>query len=136
MSEFWTFANAKRGYAEAMKPVVDPAGWTEADADAISRCIYPFSSQERQEVLEAVEHFLSKGLAVEDVSRENFPLPRVSKVLADVRKELTDGRGIVMLRHFPLRRSTARARQSPISALAATSAIACRRIAMVTFSAM
>lgn len=102
MSQFWTFAAAQRGYAEAMKPVADPAGWTEADAEAISRSIYPFSSQDREEVLEAIETFLSKGLAVEDVNRENFPLPRVEKVLADVRRELTDGRGIVMLRDFPV----------------------------------
>ena len=102
MLDFWTFPTARRQPAEAMKPVVDPAGWTELDADAIARCIYPLGERDRREVIDAVATFRAKGLSVEEVSRENFSLPRLSEVLADVRRELTDGRGIVMMRNFPV----------------------------------
>jgi hypothetical protein len=41
---------------------------------------------------------------VVDVAHENFPLKNFADVLADVRRELTDGRGIVMMQNFPLER--------------------------------
>jgi hypothetical protein len=42
------------------------------------------------------------GIPVVEVCRDNFPLDRFAGVLADVRRELMDGRGIVMLRNFPV----------------------------------
>ena len=38
------------------------------------------------------------------VSRDNFPLKALADVLTDVRRELIDGRGIVMLQSFPIDR--------------------------------
>ena len=45
-----------------------------------------------------------KAFAIVDVRRENFPLQHFGEVLADVRRELMDGRGIVMMQNFPLDR--------------------------------
>jgi hypothetical protein len=45
-----------------------------------------------------------EGVALVDIAREHFPLRAFGDVLADVRRELMDGRGIVMMRDFPLDR--------------------------------
>src|SRR5207245_2809654 len=43
-------------------------------------------------------------VAIVDIKRESFPLTAFGDVLTDVRRELLDGRGIVMMQNFPLDR--------------------------------
>ncbi|MBN9619354.1 MAG: TauD/TfdA family dioxygenase [Actinobacteria bacterium] len=42
------------------------------------------------------------GIGLRDITRENFPLPTLGPVLADVVTELVDGRGFVLLRGVPI----------------------------------
>src|SRR5262249_56887728 len=44
------------------------------------------------------------SIPVEAVNRNNFPLKGLAEVMTDVRSELLDGRGIVMLQGFPIER--------------------------------
>src|SRR5262249_150817 len=53
---------------------------------------------------EAIAAARRKGVAVGDIAREHFPLKAVGEGLTDVRHELMDGRGIVMMQDFPLDR--------------------------------
>jgi hypothetical protein len=70
----------------------------------VGRWSYRLSEQDRAELVEAAEAARRKGIALEEVSRGNFRLSGFAEILADVRRELLEGRGIVMLQNFPVER--------------------------------
>ncbi len=102
MPDFRTFATARRIPAQPMLPVTDPAGWTAETLGSVDNFSYVLTDGDRREIREAVDAFKRKGMAREQMTREAFPLPSLSRILADVHRELLDGRGIVMLRNFPI----------------------------------
>ncbi|MPZ39058.1 MAG: TauD/TfdA family dioxygenase [Rhizobiales bacterium] len=84
--------------------VVDPAAWRAADLTRLDDWSYRLSDEDCDEVAAAVHDVQRRGVAPENVTRENFPLGGFAEILRDVRRELTDGRGMVMLQGFPLDR--------------------------------
>ena len=50
----------------------------------------------------AIAEVRRRGVAIVEIDRDAFPLDGFADVLADVKRELTDGRGIVMLQNFPV----------------------------------
>jgi hypothetical protein len=104
MGDFRSFAYGKRLPAAAMEPVVDPAAWSPETLGGLDEFSYLITDREAEEMAAAVAAFRRRGVPIEGVDRENFPLNRFADVLADVRRELIDGRGLVMLRNFPLQR--------------------------------
>jgi hypothetical protein len=102
MSEFRTFHNSKRGNAIPMQPVDDPAGWLPQSLGPVEDWAYRFSAQDRAEIIRAVEKFRRTGDSLVNVSRKNFPIETLAEIMGEVRKELLDGRGMVMMRNFPI----------------------------------
>ena len=104
MGDFRSFKTARRGPARPMQPVTDPAGWSPETLTDVSRWRYRITDRDADELAAGIAAVREKGVAVVDVSREHFPLKAFAEVLSDVRHELMDGRGIVMMRDFPLDR--------------------------------
>jgi hypothetical protein len=104
MSDFRTFNHAERQPAVALQPVVDPAGWDADELRDVSRWSYRLTDRDVDELLAAIAAYRRTGIPIADVSREHFPLQDFANVLNDVRRELVDGRGIVMLQGFPVER--------------------------------
>jgi hypothetical protein len=104
MGDFRTFHTARRASAVAMQPVVDPAGWTAEELKDVSRWSYRITASDADELANAVETVRRNGVAMVDIHKDDFPLKAFAGVLADVRRELMDGRGIVMMQAFPLTR--------------------------------
>jgi len=104
MADFRSFLHSKRIAAEPMQPVIDPAGCTSETLGNLDDFSYAITDRDADELVAGVAAFRRHGAPIEEVSRENFPLQRFTGVLADVRRELIDGRGLVMLRNFPLQR--------------------------------
>lgn len=102
MTGFRTFLTARREPAVRLRPVVDPAGWDPDSLGNVARWSYRFSPRDAGELVDAVARVRAAGIAPERIERDHFPLPTLSAVMADVRRELTDGRGIVMLQGFPI----------------------------------
>jgi hypothetical protein len=71
------------------------------------------SAAEIEEVLAAVADTEAQGLAMLDITRENFSVPGFAAALADIHDEIMDGRGFALIRGLPLegrsRDQTARA---------------------------
>lgn len=104
MGDFRSFKTAKRLPAVAMQRVVDPADWSPASLKDVASWSYRLSELDADELADGVAAARRASVAVVDVSRESFPLQSLGEVLADVRRELMDGRGIVMMQNFPLDR--------------------------------
>lgn len=104
MGDFRSFKTARREQAAPMKPLVDPAGWTADALRDVSSWSYRINDADAGELEAAVAAVRRKGVAMVDVRKEDFPLNAFADVLVDVRRELMDGRGIVMMQGFPLDR--------------------------------
>ena len=104
MGDFRTFQSSGRGTAKPMEPVVDPAGWAPEDLRDVANWSYRISEREADELAAGIAAVRRQGVPIVEVARENFPLAGFAAVLADVRRELMDGRGIVMLQNFPVER--------------------------------
>jgi hypothetical protein len=103
MKDFRTFKNAKRLPAKAMSPVIDPAGWIPHSLGDVENWCYHLTDSDADALIDAANQVRDKNIPLEEVSKENFMLNGTFRgVLADVREELRNGRGIVMLRNFPV----------------------------------
>jgi hypothetical protein len=98
---FRTFDRSKRGFAFPMKRLNDPAGWAPQALTNVSDWSYRLTEDDVAEVLEATARAKRAGIQPAQLKQADFPLERFAQVLADVRRELIDGRGIVMMQGFP-----------------------------------
>ncbi len=104
MGDFRSFKTARREAAAPMKPLVDPAGWTAASLKDVASWSYQITDADAEELSAAVATARRSSTAMVDIGKPDFPLRAFGEVLADVRRELMDGRGIVMMQNFPLDR--------------------------------
>jgi hypothetical protein len=102
--DFRTFHLKKRLPAVPMQPVVDPAEWSAQSLGPVREWAYRLTDRDQDELLAAVDHFRELALPLPAVDRASFPLPKLKDVLADIRRELIEGRGIVMVQGFPVDR--------------------------------
>ena len=102
MSDFRTYHLARRVPAVAMQPVIDPAGWEPGSLGPVEDWAYRITDRDQDELVAAVAEFRRRGLPLPEVGQDSFPLPTLKAVLADIRRELIDGRGIVMVQNFPV----------------------------------
>jgi hypothetical protein len=87
-----------------MQPVIDPAGWAPDSLGPVKDWAYRISEDGQEELIAAVDEFRKRRLPLPEVNKENFPLNKLKGVLADIRRELIDGRGMVMVQNFPIDR--------------------------------
>ena len=102
MSDFRSFVTASRSPAEPMRPVVDPAGWSPDHLKDLTNWSYRISAADADDLATGVAAVRRKGIALVDIRCDDFPLRHFGDVLLDVRRELMDGRGIIMMQNFPL----------------------------------
>lgn len=102
MDGCWTYAKARREPAVRMQPVVDPAGWSPDTLGPVESWAYQITAEDRAELRMALDAFRRTGLSRVEVTRATFPLERLAGLLAEVRRELIDGRGMVMIQGFPI----------------------------------
>ena len=102
MTAFPTYKTARREPAVPQKPVVDPAGWEPREVRDVDRWSYHLTETDVGELMDGVAGIRRAGVAIESIGPENFPLHHLAAALQDVRKELSDGRGIVRLRGLPI----------------------------------
>jgi hypothetical protein len=83
--------------------ITGPSAWTGADMSTReSEWSYRLSPLEIAEIETAVATVRQRGLALADITRDDFPLPTLGPVLERLRAEVLDGRGFVLLRGMPV----------------------------------
>lgn len=88
--------------AEPMQPLVDPAGWTADELAASDDWIYELSTAEKEDIRKAVARIEQQGLAILDITRNDFPLPDFDAGLEALYDELLEGRGFFLMRGVPV----------------------------------
>lgn len=102
MGDFRSFRTARRMAARSLEPVIDPAGWSPESLGDADDWSYLITDRDVTEMRDAVDAVRRNGVAIADVDCTTFPLKGFSEILRDVKRELDDGRGIVMMRNFPV----------------------------------
>jgi Taurine catabolism dioxygenase TauD, TfdA family len=102
MADFRSFKTSRRLRAAPMQPVVDPAGWEPEALCQVEDWSYKITARDVAELKDGIAEVRRRGVPIVEVAREDFPLKDFADALGDVRRELTDGRGIVMLQNFPV----------------------------------
>lgn len=81
----------------------EPGAWTRADiagkADVFS---LDLSAAERAELDAALATVRARGLAMEAIGKADFPLPGLGRRLAVLAHEVEEGRGLALVRGFPV----------------------------------
>lgn len=81
-----------------------PCAWKSDDLEKDTSWIRALSDAEVAELEAALETSKAKGLAGHAVAKTEFPLPTLGPALDEIVDELEFGRGIVLLRGFPVDR--------------------------------
>jgi hypothetical protein len=92
----------KRQPAEALKPVIDPAGWNSAEIASDESWVYRFPEHEISEIMDAAEKLESSGKDLVATGRDDFALSKTGKTFAAIYEELKNGRGFVQMRGLPV----------------------------------
>ena len=85
-----------------LQPLVDPAGWTAEELAANDHWIFELDQSDTNDIRDAVAAAEQDGCEIKDIRREDFVLPKLAKGLRDVRDELLNGRGFVLIRGVPV----------------------------------
>jgi hypothetical protein len=86
------------------RPIEGPAAWRGVDLRQSERYVERIGPEEIAELERAVATVRSRGLALAQVDRGDFPLPTLSQRAARWSAELLDGRGFLVLRGLPVQR--------------------------------
>jgi len=88
--------------AEAMNPLGDPAAWKCEELANNEDWQFKITATEIEELEDATESVLTRGLDIKDITLKDFPLPSLDAKLAEVRDQIINGKGIAVLRGVPV----------------------------------
>lgn len=86
----------------AVEEVGGPAAWLGSEVESRTEWKIELGDADVAELLEAVRTVDRPGVELEDIGRDDFPLPGLAPVLEGLVDELMDGRGFVLLRGLPV----------------------------------
>jgi len=86
------------------EPIKNRVAWTGADMSASDAWLYRISDRALAEIDRAVKGITARGLAVDEVTKEDFSVPAFAADLAEIARELEHGRGFVQMKGFPVDR--------------------------------
>ena len=88
--------------ASGIESIARPMAWSAADFGSIDDLIFEFEPRHLHALDRALNRALEKSLRVDDIGVGEFPLPEMRADLAALEKEVKFGRGIVIIRGFPV----------------------------------
>jgi hypothetical protein len=88
----------------AHAPITAPCAWLGSDMIRSSRWVRDLRAADIEEIDATLATVERRGLAWHDIRREDFPLPGLAPLLADIAEELEEGCGMLKLRGLPVQR--------------------------------
>lgn len=87
-------------------PLDIPAAWRGEELVAKTDWVHELTPAEIAEIDSALREVRRRGLALDDIDRSNFPLPKLAATIESWATELDAGRGFVLVRGLPVHRYT------------------------------
>lgn len=79
-------------------PITGPAAWTAADFEQQNDWLYVLTSEELEQLEQAIHGLQAEQISELNFSKKDFPLPVLGTKLAQAADELENGRGFFLLR--------------------------------------
>src|SRR6266571_2141577 len=83
-------------------PIDHPSAWRVADFRTPAGYTIELDASHLRDVERAIRQIKAAGLGLDDLQREHFELPSLRPVIEEIRNEIRDGRGFVLLRRLPV----------------------------------
>jgi hypothetical protein len=90
--------------AIARRPLEVAAAWRGPEVAGRTDWMTRLAPAQIDELEKAADEAAGRGLGIEEVRREDFPLPTLAPVIATWSRELARGRGFVLVRGLPVER--------------------------------
>jgi len=87
-----------------LEPINDASAWYAADYHDPASYTYRLTEADIAEIEQAVALVETRGLAIKDVKKSDFPLPKLGPRLEAIKEEVQNGRGFQLLSGFPVDR--------------------------------
>lgn len=84
--------------------IESPADWRGAEILKRNDWVHMLSESDIEEIRQALFHAKAKGLGIESLSTDNFPLPSFRKIASKAQERLEEGPGLFLVRGFPSER--------------------------------
>jgi hypothetical protein len=83
-------------------PINHPGAWKAADFSSPADYTIALNATQLRDIERAMRQIKAAGLGLDDLRRENFDVPSLRPVIEEIRHEIEDGRGFVVLRRPPV----------------------------------
>ncbi|KAF3480360.1 TfdA family oxidoreductase [Arthroderma uncinatum] len=90
-------------FSEFPKHITGPTVWKAEDfSNNPEKWTHRFTAEECAEMSAAADDFVASGIPLTAISKENFRLPKFSRFLDVLRKDIIDGKGFILFKGFPV----------------------------------
>ena len=90
-------------YEEFPKEITGPTVWKPEDYQHNpERWVHWFTEEEKAELGAATDAFMASDIPLTGISKENFPLPKLGKLMEDIREDVLNGKGFILMKGFPV----------------------------------
>ena len=83
-------------------PIDHPGAWKVADFKTPADCTIEFTATQLRDIDRAIRQIKAAGLSLDNLQREHFDVPSLRPVIEEIRHEIEDGRGFVVVRRLPV----------------------------------
>jgi hypothetical protein len=83
-------------------PITHSSAWTVADFKSPADYTITLTAAQLADIKHAVGRINKAGLSLDDLQREHFHMPALKPVIAEIRHQIEDGRGFVVVRRLPV----------------------------------
>jgi hypothetical protein len=83
-------------------PIDHPSAWKVADFKSPADYTIELTDVQLRDIERALQRIKAAGVGLDDLQREHFEVPSLAPVIAEIRHEIEDGRGFVLLRRLPV----------------------------------
>jgi len=83
-------------------PIAHPSAWKVSDFTTPADYTIELDATQLSDIDRAVRQMKAAGLSLDDLQREHFEVPSLWPVIDEIRYQIEDGRGFVVLRRLPV----------------------------------
>jgi hypothetical protein len=83
-------------------PIEHPGAWRVADFTSPTDYTIELGATHLQDIERALRRIKAAGLGLDDLQREHFELPSLQPVIDEIREQIEEGRGFVVVRRLPV----------------------------------
>src|ERR1051326_5603193 len=83
-------------------PIRHPSAWTVADFRSPADYSIDLAASQLRDIAAAMRHIKAAGIGLDGLQREHFEVPSLRPIVEEIRRQVEDGRGFVLLRRLPV----------------------------------